>query len=95
MTWHGRSPESRTTNKSASWLVPLPRCCDSRWDRLRPRAILLAPSINRLAQLAEGEELKPDLLETAALAHAAFGATLRDLGQSTEAEEALLVSRQL
>lgn len=56
---------------------------------------LLAPSISRLAQLAEGEDLKPDLLETAALAHAAFGATLRDLGQSTEAEEALLVSRQL
>ena len=56
---------------------------------------LLASSIDRVAQLVDGDEPQPDLIETAALAHAAFGAALRDLGQMTEAEEALLVSREL
>ncbi|MFM9964112.1 MAG: protein kinase domain-containing protein [Planctomycetaceae bacterium] len=56
---------------------------------------LLASSIGRVAQLAEGDEPQPDLIETAALAHAAFGAALRELGQSAESEEALLVSREL
>lgn len=56
---------------------------------------LLAASIGRVAQLADGDEPQPDLIETAALAHAAFGAALRDLGQSAEAGEALLISREL
>ena len=56
---------------------------------------LLESSIRRVAQLAEVDDPKPDLLETAALAHAAYGAALRDLGQADEAEQALLVSRQL
>ncbi len=56
---------------------------------------LLEGSIRHVVQLAEADELKPDLIETAALAHAAYGAALRDLSQSDEAEQALLVSRQL
>lgn len=56
---------------------------------------LLESSMDRVTQLAAGGEPQANLIETAALAHAAFGAALRDLGQTAEAEQALLVSREL
>lgn len=56
---------------------------------------LLDSAIVRIVQLADGDEPKADLIETAALTHAAYGAALRDLGQSDTAEESLLQSREL